>query len=110
MKTVRRFCYQKLDLANLWVRLCWQKHVNSKHVNPEKHVEAARARGERFGERSEYGIMAGREEGTPMLKCEGRKQCARQCERPSLQEAAELKSKNGLWVSKGAQRAKKKAA
>ena len=50
------------------------------------------------------------EERTPMLKCEKCKQCACQCEWPILQEAAELKSKNGLWVSKGAQGAKKKAA
>ena len=61
-------------------------------------------------ESSGYGIMAGREEGTPMLKCEKCKQCACQCEWPGLQETAELKSKNGLWVSKGAQGAKKKAA
>lgn len=53
-------------------------------------------------------IMAGREEGTLMLKCEKCKQCACPCEWPSLQEAAELKSKNGPWVSKGAQGAKKK--
>ena len=53
-------------------------------------------------------IMAGREEGTLMLKCEKYKQCACPYEWPSLQEAAELKSKNGLWVSKGAQGAKKK--
>ena len=53
--------------------------------------------------------MAGREQGTPMLKCEGRKQCACQCEWPSLQEAAELKSKNGLWGEQGRTKGEEKS-
>ena len=54
--------------------------------------------------------MAGREEGTPMLKCEGRKQCACQCEWPSLQEAAELKSKIDCGRARAHKRRRKKAA
>lgn len=85
--------------------------VLAEACKPKNACKGLESKGRKVAkDRGGYGVTIRREEGTPMLKCEKCKQCACPCEWPSLQEAAELKSKNGPGMSKNAQGAKKKAA